>query len=115
MDHGRRADLIRFYSIVDGLERNIGGARTLADCSGRMDWPERGVYFFREAGEYRTESGEGPRIVRVGTHALKASSGTKLWTRLPQHKGHSDGGGNERGSIFRQIVGTALIDHRGYD
>jgi hypothetical protein len=42
-------------------------------------------------------------------------AGTKLWTRLSQHRGYSDGGGNERGSIFRQIVGAALIDRRGYD
>jgi hypothetical protein len=55
------------------------------------------VYFFREAGETRCDSGNGPRIVRVGTHALKAGSSTKLWTRLSQHRGKSAGGGNHRG------------------
>jgi hypothetical protein len=80
-----------------------------------MRWPTRGVYFFREAGERRTDSGEGPRIVRVGTHALKVGSRAKLWTRLLQHKGYSDGGGNHRGSIFRLIVGAALINQHGYD
>jgi predicted transcriptional regulator len=70
----------------------------------------RGVYFFREPGEYRSDTGEGPRVVRVGTHALKAGSRTTLWTRLSQHKGQANtGGGNHRGSIFRQIVGAALI------
>src|ERR1039458_7172696 len=40
----------------------------------------------------------------------------KLWTRLSQHKGQqSSGGGNHRGSIFRLIVGTALIKRHGYD
>ena len=58
----------------------------------------------------------GPRIVRVGTHALKAGSGTKLWTRLSQHKGQpSTGGGNHRGSIFRLIVGAALAKKHRYD
>jgi hypothetical protein len=91
------------------LEDEIGGARRLADCSGRMPWPARGVYFFREEGEVRSDSGSGPRIVRVGTHALKDASGTKLWTRLSQHRGRSSGSGDHRGSIFRLIVGAALI------
>jgi hypothetical protein len=115
MSEQRRFHLRRFYSILDQLETTVGGARKLADCSGRIDWPNRGIYFFREPGEHRTESGEGPRIVRVGTHALKAASGAKLWTRLSQHKGQSNLGGNNRGSIFRQIVGAALIDQGGYD
>jgi hypothetical protein len=72
----------------------IGGPRKLTDCSGRFAWPRRGVYFFREAGEDRTDTGKGPRVVRVGTHALKTGSGTKLWTRLSQHRGPNTGGGN---------------------
>ncbi|HYR44876.1 MAG TPA: hypothetical protein VER98_17725, partial [Terriglobia bacterium] len=45
-----------------------------------------------------------------------AGSGTKLWTRLSQHKGQqSTGGGNHRGSIFRLIVGAALIQQHSYD
>jgi hypothetical protein len=46
----------------------------IADCTGRMDWPDRGVYFFREEGEILTDTGVGSRIVRVGTHALKDGS-----------------------------------------
>jgi hypothetical protein len=112
----RLQHLVRFYSILGDLERNIGGARTLADCRGRMAWPARGVYFFREAGEIRSDSGEGPRIVRVGTHALKASGKTSLWKRLSQHRGQlRSGGGNHRGSIFRLIVGTALIKRDAHD
>src|SRR5207302_7003503 len=108
--------LVRFYSILDELQDTIGGAHKLADCSGRLKWPGRGVYFFHESGEYRSDTGGGPRIVRVGTHALKAGSGTKLWTRLSQHKGQpSTGGGNHRGSIFRLVVGAALARQRGYD
>jgi len=116
MNTQRHEHLVRFYSILDDLEHAIGGARRLADCSGRMGWPDRGVYFFREPGEHRSDTGKGPRIVRVGTHALKAGSGTKLWTRLSQHMGQpSTGGGNHRGSIFRLIVGAALIQRDGLE
>ena len=54
-------------------------------------------------------SGTGSRVVRVGTHALKAGSRTTLWQRLSQHRGNAKGdGGNHRGSIFRLLVGAAL-------
>lgn len=110
----RHDPLIRFYSILDRLDHAIGGERLLSTCSGQSDWPERGVYFFYEPGERRRETGQGPRIVRVGTHALKAGSKTKLWTRLSQHRGQQNtGGGNHRGSIYRQIVGAALIAREG--
>jgi hypothetical protein len=102
----RLKHLSRFYSILDRLETSIGGARTLANCRGRMEWPARGIYFFREAGENRSESGDGPRIVRVGTHALKEGGSTKLWGRLSAHRGQlRNGGGNHRGSIFRSSWG----------
>src|SRR5688572_10923820 len=108
-DTMRASDLRRFYSLLDDLARRTGGTRRLADCSGGLEWPPRGVYFFMESGEVRRESGDGPRIVRVGTHALKDGSRTTLWKRLSQHKGQRDGNGNHRGSIFRLLVGTALL------
>ena len=105
----RIADTIRFYELLARLERRVGGVRTLETCDGRMDWPRRGVYFFFEVGEERRESGGGPRVVRIGTHALTATSRTSLWNRLSQHRGSvRSGGGNHRGSIFRLIVGAAL-------
>ena len=53
------------------------------------------------------------RIVRVGTHALTATSQTTLWNRLSQHKGQkASGGGNHRGSIFRLLVGSTLLLRR---
>lgn len=108
--------LIEFYSILDRLGHAIGRARLLSACSGRSDWPRRGVYFFCESGENRTDTGAGARIVRVGTHALKTGSKTALWTRLSQHRGQQNtGGGNHRGSIFRQIVGHALIERDGLE
>ena len=52
-------------------------------------------------------------MVRVGTHALTATSRTTLWDRLRQHRGHiagnRPGGGNHRASVFRRHVGAALI------
>jgi hypothetical protein len=112
----RLDDLRRFYAALSVLEQKLGGARTLGSCSGRMNWPRRGVYFFREGGEERSDTGSGPRIVRVGTHALKEESRTLLWTRLSQHRGRlSSGGGNHRGSIFRLIVGRSLIAQHGYE
>jgi hypothetical protein len=110
----RLDDLVRLYSILDRLERRIGGRRRLASSDGRSGWPERGVYFFMEDGEYRTDSGDGLRVVRVGTHALTSSSRTTLWKRLSQHKGQkASGGGNHRGSIFRLLVGSTLLKARG--
>ncbi len=107
----RLQDIRRFYVILDELARRCGPPKMLATCSGRLRWPVRGIYFFQEAGEERTDSGTGPRIVRVGTHALNAGSRTTLWNRLSQHRGQAKtGSGNHRGSIFRLLVGTALMD-----
>jgi hypothetical protein len=103
----RLSDLVRYYDLLDRLEQKLGGERRLSECSGRMDWPKRGVYFFFEPGEERRDSGHGPRVVRVGTHALTTNSRTTLWNRLSQHRGvEKSGGGNHRGSIFRLIVGS---------
>ncbi|MDE3016248.1 MAG: hypothetical protein KGI29_04920 [Pseudomonadota bacterium] len=105
----RLDDAIRLYSILDCLRKKVGGTRKLSCCNGKLIWPQRGVYFFMENGEDRTDTGHGQRIVRIGTHALKVGSQTTLWKRLSQHKGQEkSGSGNHRGSIFRLIVGTAL-------
>ncbi len=90
----------------------MGGRRRLGDCHGRMPWPERGVYFFFEPGENRLSPENSTRVVRVGTHALKAGSRTMIWKRLSQHRGTANPyGGNHRGSIFRLLIGQALM-HR---
>lgn len=108
-DGDRANDLRRFYAILEDLKGRLVGSRRLCECSARMHWPVRGVYFFTESGEVRSDSGSGPRVVRVGTHALKTGARSTLWGRLSQHRGVSrTGGGNHRGSIFRLIVGTAL-------
>ena len=104
----RIAHTVRFYDLLGQLAAGLG-YRRLADCNGRMDWPQRGVYFFFEPGESPRLSGVGDRVVRIGTHALKDGSRSTLWQRLSQHRGSAkSGGGNHRGSIFRSLLGVAL-------
>lgn len=104
----RRDDLETFYAILADLE-NLVGRRRLSECSGRMNWPERGVYFFFEPGEFRSGPINVQRVVRIGTHALTLKSRTTLWNRLSQHRGTLNSkGGNHRGSIFRLLIGEAL-------
>ena len=108
----RPSDISAFYRLLEDLEDRMGGRRRLGDCHGRMPWPERGVYFFFEPGENRMSPENSSRVVRVGTHALKAGSRTTIWKRLSQHRGTANPyGGNHRGSIFRLLVGQALM-HR---
>ncbi len=53
-------------------------------------------------------------LFAVGTHALKAGSGSTLWTRLRQHRGTvRHGGGNHGSSVFRFLVGKSLIKRDG--
>ena len=116
MNAHRRQYLTEFYQLLTQLERKLGSTHQLSECSGRMSWPQRGVYFFRETGEVRTDTGDGPRIVRVGTHGLKAGARTTLWDRLKKHKGTDNPvGGYHRISVFRKDVGAALIAKCGYD
>lgn len=108
-------DLRRLYDILAELESQVGGRRILASCSGRQLWPHRGVYFVFEEEEFRTVSGSGGRVVRVGTHAVSAGSKSTLWGRLSAHRGAAFGGGNHRGSVFRSLVGEALVGRNGLD
>ena len=105
----RLQDLRRFYHILDELRRGLKGGRLLSESSRADDWPQRGVYFFFESGEDRTDSGSGAKVVRVGTHAVSAGSKSTLWGRLKQHRGSNKGGGNHRGSVFRKLVGASLV------
>jgi hypothetical protein len=105
----RLADLTRFYGVINELQERSGGSRSLAELQDWRDLPPRGVYFFFEPGEERRETGNGPRVVRVGTHALTDGAKSTLRQRLTQHRGARNGGGNHRGSIFRLLVGQALL------
>jgi hypothetical protein len=105
----RLEHLVRFYNLLEILETKLGGRRQLCGCDGRMGWPDRGIYFFFEPGEIRTDSGAGSRVVRVGTHAVSSGSKSTLWGRLAQHRGTKNGiSGNHRGSVFRLLIGAAM-------
>lgn len=104
----RIANLQVFYGLMNRLLEAQGGPMSLAAVTASSVAP-RGVYFFFEPGEQRTDSGDGQRVVRVGTHGLKAGAVSTLPGRLRQHRGKRDGGGNHRGSIFRLLTGDALM------
>lgn len=105
----RERDIEHFYGLMRTLRERLGGFLYLRECTGRQNWPERGVYFFFDEREARKGGTHEPRVVRVGTHGLKSGSSTSLWQRLSQHAGSKKTGrGNHRGSIFRLLVGEAL-------
>jgi hypothetical protein len=112
----RRRDVDRLYQLLETLEDRVGGKQRLDDCTGYMDWPDRGVYVFFAADE-RRDSGAHRRLTRIGTHAVSEGSSTSLWDRLRTHRGATrgtyEGGGNHRGSVFRKRVGEALIERDG--
>ncbi|WP_435075512.1 hypothetical protein [Halorubrum sp. HHNYT27] len=109
----RQDDIDRFYGLLNDLEQRVGGTRQLKNCTGYMDWPDRGVYIFFAPDEYR-DSGDQLRVTRIGTHAVSEGSSTSLWNRLRTHRGAMrgtyDGGGNHRGSVFRKRVGEAFVE-----
>ena len=112
----RKQNIVSFYKLINELEDIIGGRRYLRDCNGRMNFPDRGVYFFFEEGEHLKDQKGNSRVVRVGTHAIIEGSRATLWRRLSQHKGTEVGqfgenGGNHRGSIFRKLLGEAIINN----
>ena len=112
----RGSDLDRLYDLFDRLEANVGGKLRLKDCTGYMDWTDRGVYFFFAEDETRNSTDQ-LRLTRIGTHAVSSGSGTSLWNRLRTHRGANsgtyEGGGNHRGSVFRKRVGEAMIERNG--
>lgn len=100
--------LDRFLTRLAQLRAAQGGGRRLPEIAGARGLPARGVYFFVDPTEPLILGH--PRIVRVGTHAVSEGSRSTLKQRLAQHRGRlAEAGGNHRGSIFRLLVGEALI------
>jgi hypothetical protein len=99
------ADLARFERLILLLSHAQAGGRRLGDCSGRLSWPERGLYFVTE----RVADNGRWMVTRVGTHAVSLGSRTSLWDRISTHRGPAHGGGSHRSSIFRAHVGRALL------
>jgi hypothetical protein len=98
----------KFYRIMRRLWVAQRGGRQIAECSGKLSWPERGVYFITP--ELPAGHGGMPRIIRVGTHAVSLGSRTSLWNRISTHRGAGHGGGSHRSSIFRSHIGRALMN-----
>jgi hypothetical protein len=107
------SNLERFYASLARLEKALNQGSLLNRLSEIKNLPQRGVYFFREAGE-PISSGE-PRVTRVGTHGVSAGSKSTLRGRLKTHLGSKSGSGNHRGSIFRLHVGMALRRRDGLE
>lgn len=107
----KRSDVSNFYEILGNAELKMGGCIRFSDVSKRVKMPSHGVYFFRDPSEPRSGGDSKGRVVRVGTHALTEKSRSTLWSRLRQHRGTlKTRGGNHRGSIFRLLVGEAIIN-----
>ena len=71
------------------------------------------MVFFYDAGEVRLKSGNGYRVVRVGTQALRKRGTENYLGWLKNHRGSvRTGFGNHRGSIFRLLVGVSLARQR---
>lgn len=105
----RNRHLEEFYGLLNDLEKSLGGKHLFKNCNGKLSWPERGVYFFFEPGEFRAHNKNEYRVVRVGTHMVSKGSKATFWNRLKTHRGTENGGGNHRASIFRLHVGDAII------
>ena len=106
-------------SVLANLRDQIQGPYYLADVDGRLDWPDRGLYFFfSPASDLRASTATDWRLSRIGTVGVSEGSSNTLWNRLRQHRGNVRGkyagGGNHRGSIFRLHVGQALIEKHGW-
>lgn len=54
----RLADIQQVYKMLDELKKKCGGKRLLINCTGKMNWPQCGVYFFFEPGKMHTPSVE---------------------------------------------------------
>ncbi len=50
---GKKRHLQEFYRLLNDLEKSLGGKRLFKNCNGKLNWPERGVYFFFEPEEFR--------------------------------------------------------------
>lgn len=104
-------DYSNFCDLISNLNHKQKGGFFLKNCTGKQQWVQKGLYIFLSKNHHFKTM---PRVTRVGTHAVSDGSKTTLWKRLSQHKGNAnDGAGNHRGSIFRLLVGQALIARDG--
>lgn len=102
-------DINTFYTLLQEIEIKFP-RRSLGDLLNlKNKIPKQGVYFFFDQIETRENSND-LRVVRVGTHAAQANSKATIKQRLSQHKGPEKLFGSHRASVFRELVGYALIN-----
>lgn len=103
----RIRDARKLYQFIESA-RSRGKTFLLRNLSEQV-LPDRGVYVFLDPAEPSTISG-GPRIVRIGTHAVSRGSSATLRGRLRNHMGTANGSGGHRGSVFRLHIGSAMLN-----
>lgn len=103
----------QLYDVVYYVANKTSGIRLLSECTGKMDWPKKGLYYILDFSEYSIAQNSSPKIIRVGTHAVSQGSKSTLWNRLKTHKGLNNGGGSHRSSVFRLHIGNAIIAKNG--
>ena len=69
--NSRVADMARFYDLLDHLAVRVGALRVLADCTGRMKWPQRGVYFRHRHAHRVEEPYATPRPCPAGSCSMR--------------------------------------------
>ena len=111
----RPTPLQELYRKISELQDKTDGPYYLSDCTGHQNWPERGIYIFlTKDSQPETYPQTEMSVARVGTVGVATGSSNSLWNRLRQHRGntrgHHEGGGNHRGSIFRLHVGRSIIE-----
>jgi len=112
--------LVQLYDCLGRLNNRIDGPYYLSECDGTMEFPNRGLYFFFSPWSVlETDPAHQWFLTRIGTVGVARGSTNTLWNRLRQHRGNQSGiyagGGNHRGSIFRQHVGRAFIARDGLE
>ena len=116
MTEGRITDLRQFYSLLSALPESLGGRadlrHVLDKCPGQI---VASTYSWSLARTVPTVAAGHELSALAPMRSTKAPE-RELWTRFSQHRGPTNtGAGNHRCSIFRLLVGTALMaDHR-YD
>ena len=102
-------DRERLYFLLSALKERQGGLRTLERGWQELDWPQKGVYFFFEPGEFRHESLE-QRVVYVGSNCMDPDGMIPLKEHLEKIRGNVAGRGDHRDAELRKHVGFALVN-----
>ena len=105
MPDKRIAHLQDLYSLLSQLETALGERGRLLIAVVVLDGHNVEFTFYRTVERIGQDTGSGPRVVRIGAHALISASTHEALAGLSQHRDQMRGGsGNDRGSIFRLIV-----------